>query len=147
MWSDVDFGYRAYLHGYQFVRIGKAVIWHRDYIYQDLDTLTKRAYLMAYRSVKLFAKYPGLIDFLPMFDDKRRIHWRHDPPGLVMHKLARRLSSTRCVLWSMGRLYDLGQRTKPDSHVPVTLMRWIGGGNVARGYRHGCEDLSQGKMI
>lgn len=147
LWSDVDFAYRAYLHGYQFILAGEAVIWHRDYVHRDLDTFKKRAGLMAYRAVRLFAKYPGLIDYLPMFDDKRPVDWKNDPSRLITRKLVRRCSSTRLVLWGLERLYYFSIRASQKPHLSGTLRRWIGGGNIANGYRQGLRDFKDEKTL
>lgn len=147
MWSDVDFAYRAYLDGYRFLQVRKVVAWHRDYVYQNFDSFKKRMYVMAYRSVKLFQKYPDLIDLAPLFADRRAIDWAHDPRRLIVRKVGRQFSSTRFVLWTLERLYHLDKKRKPDSSSSASLMRWIGGGYITRGYRQGCRDLRKGAMV
>jgi glycosyltransferase involved in cell wall biosynthesis len=144
MWSDVDLAYRAFLDGYKFIRVGKAIIWHRDYVFASLSNRKQREYTMGYRAVCLFEKHPELIQYLPMFEDKSSIDWRHDTARLVFRKVARQLSSNRLVLWIWERAYAFWKTIHPESPFLDTLIRWIVGGSIYKGYRRGLKELNCG---
>ncbi len=141
LWSDVDLAYRAYLDGYKFIRVGKAIIWHLDYVCRDYSTNNRRAYMMAYRSIKLFDKYPELIEHIPMFADKTPIDFSIDPTRLIIRKIARRFSAAAPVLWSLEGLYHLWPKSKRASSLGKGLLRWMGGAYLVKGYRQGLRDL------
>jgi glycosyltransferase involved in cell wall biosynthesis len=144
MWTDVDLAYRAYLEGYRFVRVGRAIVWHRDYVHKNLKNHKERMYTAGYRSVSLFHRYPELIHYLPMFEDKMMIDWRKDTPRLILRKVARRLSSTGVVLWSLEKVSGFLKILSPESSILGVLRRWIVGGSIFRGYRKGIKELARG---
>jgi GT2 family glycosyltransferase len=141
MWTDVDLAYRAFLQGYQFIRVGKAIIWHRDYVFKNLENHKKRMYTAGYRSVVLFKRHPDLIRHLPMFDDKTPIQWKHDAPKLFFRKIARRWASGHPVLWVLEQFYKMMQGKKTTSPLLEMLERWIVGGNIYRGYHQGLREF------
>jgi glycosyltransferase involved in cell wall biosynthesis len=142
MWTDVDLAYRAYLKGFQFVRVGGAIIWHRDYVYRSLENRKKRMHEVAYRAVFLFRRSPDLIRFLPMFEDKRPVDWRLDSPGVILRKLVRQLNSTIAVLWFLAILRNISGRMPFPSKISNSLERWLIGGTIARGFYRGLKDFA-----
>jgi GT2 family glycosyltransferase len=141
MWTDVDLAYRAFLEGYRFLRVANAVIWHRDYVHRNLTNHKTRMYVTAYRSVRLFNKYPQLIDYLPMFDDKRPVQLRTDPFMMVIRKTVRKLTSRREILWILEKFFKILGEPANESPVQNALQRWIIGGYIYRGYRSGLSEL------
>jgi glycosyltransferase involved in cell wall biosynthesis len=142
MWSDVDLAYRAYLEGYKFIRVGRAIIWHRDYVHKNLENHKDRMYTAAYRSVSLFNRYPELIHYLPMFEDKMIVDWRKDTPKLILRKVSRQLSSTASVVWCLEKALNFLKILSPESSILQVLRRWIVGGSIYRGYRKGIKELT-----
>jgi len=136
MWCDVDFAYRAYQAGYEFIRNGEAVCWHRDYVHKSLDSQVKRMEEVAFRAVALFEKYPALVEHLPMFVDKTPIDWSADGPRRILRKLLRRVSAAGPVLWALER----GEAVLGDRSPGRTLRRWIVGAHIMRGYRRGVRN-------
>jgi glycosyltransferase involved in cell wall biosynthesis len=141
MWCDLDFNYRAYRQGFEFLRSTKAVCWHRDHTVSSLDAYKKRVRIAAYRAVSLFQRYPELLALVPMFSDKTPIIWRQDPPRLIARKLARSIASSRPALWSMERTVLLLEQRYPASTLLPRLYRYIVGGHIFQGYREGLRDL------
>ena len=142
MWCDLDFNYRAYQQGFQFFRNTKAICWHRDYAVSNLDTYKKRVRTAAYRAVGLFQKYPELLAHVPMFYDKTLIIWGQDPPRLITRKLARSITSSHSVLWSMEQLVNILEKHFPTSSILPLLYRYIIGGYIFQGYREGLNVLT-----
>jgi glycosyltransferase involved in cell wall biosynthesis len=136
-WGDVDFGYRAMQLGFQFLRSGKAVCYHRDHSVRDLATASARAHKVAMMAVKLFQKHPGIVSYLPMFEDKLPVSWRRDTFRLVARKLARRIASTRLALRSMEAVARALEKRFPFPALLRPLYRWIIGSYVFRGLREG----------
>lgn len=141
MWTDVDLAYRAYLQGYQFIRVGKAIIWHQDYVYKSLENHKRRMHTAAYRAVTLFKRHPKLIQHLPMFEDKTPIQWNQDSPKLIFRKIARWWASSAFVLSGLQQLYKLCEGMNFPSPKLEALERWIVGGFIFRGYRQGLKEL------
>ena len=141
IWCDVDFTYRAYRQGFEFVRSPRAICWHLDHVAKSLDNRKNRMREAAYRSVRLFQKYPDLIHYLPMFSDKTPINVRRDSLDLIVRKLLRRLASSRVTLWIMESLAGSVQRLNPSSSLLEKLHRWIIGGQIFRGYRQGLREV------
>lgn len=144
IWCDVDFTFRAHRHGFKFLRSTKAICWHRDYVVRSLDNQKTRMGEAAYRSVKLFQKYPDLISYLPMFSDKTPIKVRRDPFALIIRKLLRRMASSKSVLWVIERLAESLQKWFPTSSMLIKLHQWIIGGYIFRGYRQGLREVGFG---
>lgn len=142
MWCDLDFNYRAHQQGFQFFRTTKAICWHRDYAVSNLDTYKKRVRTAAYRAVGLFQKYPELLAYVPMFYDKTLIIWGQDSPRLITRKLARSITSSHSVLWSMEQLVNILEKHFPTSSILPLLYRYIIGGYIFQGYREGLNVLT-----
>jgi glycosyltransferase involved in cell wall biosynthesis len=141
IWCDVDFTYRAYRQGYDFRRSTRAVCWHRDHIFENLEKHTRRRREAAYRAVVLFQKYPELISFVPMFEDKTPIAWGRDRPGLIARKIARPVTSSRPFLWTLAQLVTSLERVKISGGLHRMLVRWLIGGHVYQGYRAGLREF------
>jgi len=137
MWCDLDFNYRAYRQGFEFLRSTQAICWHRDYTVRSLDTYKKRMRTAAYRVVVLFQRHPELPAHVPMFYDKTPIIWRQDPPRLIARKLVRFMVSSPPVLWSMEKIVNILEQCLPASSLLPSLYRYIIGGYIFRGYREG----------
>jgi glycosyltransferase involved in cell wall biosynthesis len=137
MWCDLDFAYRAYRQGYEFLRSTNAICWHRDHTARSLAVYKKRVRTAAYRAVALFRQYPDLITHVPMFHDKTPIVWRQDPPPLIARKLARAVASSRPALWSLEKCAGILEKRHPESVVLPALYRYIIGGHIFQGYREG----------
>jgi glycosyltransferase involved in cell wall biosynthesis len=145
IWCDVDFTYRAYRQGFEFCRSTRAVCWHRDHVFQTLESHTRRMREVAYRAVVLFQKYPELIAYVPMFEDKTPIAWGQDRPGLIVRKAARPVTSSRVVLWTLEQLISRLDRLQLSRRLPRArriLLRWLIGGHVHQGYRAGLRELT-----
>ena len=143
MWCDLDFNYRAYQQGFQFLRSTKAICWHRDHTVRSLDVYKKRVRTAAYRAVVLFQKYPELLDHIPMFHDKTLILWGQDPPRLITRKLARSITSSYPVLWSIEQLVNILEKHSPTSSILPLLYRYVIGGYIFQGYRQGLIEFTQ----
>jgi glycosyltransferase involved in cell wall biosynthesis len=145
MWCDVDFTYRAYRQGFEFCRSTRAVCWHRDHVFQSLESHTRRMHEVAYRAVVLFQKYPELVTHVPMFEDKTPIAWGQDRPALIVRKAARPVTSSRLVLWALEQLISRLDRLQLSRRVPRArriLLRWLIGGHVHQGYTAGLRELA-----
>lgn len=142
MWCDVDFAYRAYQQGFEFLRSPTAVCYHRDYTARSLSSCAKRMETAARRAVILFQKYPELLSCIPMFHDKIPIAWRQDPPRLIARKLARHVASSRPALWGMEQIVSILEQRYPSPVLLRPFYRWIIGGHIFRGYRQGLREYS-----
>ena len=140
-WGDVDFGYRAHLHGFKFRRSGMSTCYHRDYSISSLETMSNRSYKAARMAVQLFQKFPEIQQHLPMFEDKTPVNWREDPFQLILRKLIRRFTSSQLCLSLLEQITNLLERTVPILQVLRPLYRWIVGGYIFRGYRDGLRQL------
>jgi GT2 family glycosyltransferase len=145
IWCDLDFSYRAFRKGFEFIRSHQAICWHHDQHTRSLHSYSQRWRTAAYRSVALFQKYPELIAHTPMFHDKMPITWRADPPGLIVRKLARSLASTRAALWCMEQVISVLEKWRPASGILKSLYRYVIGGNIFRGYREGLGAFGRAK--
>lgn len=141
MWCDVDFAYRAYRQGFEFLRSIGARFWHRDYALRSLDRYTKRMKTAAYRAVVLFRMYPELLSHLPMFEDKTPIVWSEDSPRLMARKLTRSIVSSRLVLWGMEKFAQTLEKRYPRSSLLPSLYRYVIGGYIFQGYREGLREF------
>ncbi|MFQ5434806.1 MAG: glycosyltransferase family 2 protein, partial [Anaerolineae bacterium] len=140
-WDDVDFGYRAHLAGFQLRRVADAVGEHWDDSLSHLDKASQRWRRAGQSAAKLFAKYPDLPPYLPMFRDKLPLDWRRDGALLAGRKLARRLFSAgwvlRLLMWETAVL----ERIAPNSAWLPRFYRWVQGGYLALGYREGMDGV------
>ena len=141
IWCDVDFSYRAFQKGFEFIRCHRAFCWHRDYVSKSLSSQIKRWREVAYRAVVLFRKYPELIHHLPMFTDKTPIVFQHDSPGLIARKLLRRITSSRIIIFVMEKIVSLLPDHRFAEGFTRALDRWIIGGYIFQGYRKGLRDF------
>jgi len=141
IWCDVDFAYRAYVQGFEFLRTTRAVCYHRDYTAQNLDHDLQRSKKAAYQSVVLFQKYPDILPHLPMYRDMTPIVWGQDPPKLVVRKLARHVASSRLALRSLRGMASILEHHFPSPTLLRPLHRWVTGGYKFRGYRAGLREF------
>jgi glycosyltransferase involved in cell wall biosynthesis len=143
MWCDLDFAYRAYRQGFEFCRSTRATCWHRDHTTRNLDTYKRRVRTAAYRAVVLFERYPELVAYVPMFNDKTPIFWSQDPPRLIARKIVRMMASSRPALWGMEHIVNVLEKRYPASGLLPSLYRYIIGGHIFQGYRAGLSASSQ----
>ncbi len=143
MWCDLDFSYRAFRQGFEFLRSNKAICWHRDHFIRNLSDYKKRMRIASYRAVVLFKKYPDLLSYLPMFYDKTPIDWSNDSPRLITRKLSRSMFSSRLSLWSMEQIVNALEKRNPTSTILSPLYRRIIGGYIFQGYREGLREFGQ----
>jgi glycosyltransferase involved in cell wall biosynthesis len=140
-WDDIDFGYRAHLKGYRFVRSGSALAEHWDSSLSDLSTACRRLWKASYSAAWLFQTYPDLLCHIPMFADKIPINWHQDPVWLVARKLTRQVISS----WPLKKIMELTagvlERTAPTLGLLNSLYRWIRSAYVFGGYRSGLRHL------
>jgi glycosyltransferase involved in cell wall biosynthesis len=142
LWGDVEFGYRAWKQGCRFLRTADARIIHRDRHVADLASATRRAYHASRIVQPLFALHPEIKGYLPMFLDKGSIEWSHDPPALILRKLARQIASSRSVMWAMEKSIPSLEYRAPGKKLLVLLYRWVTSGYIYHGYRAGLQDAT-----
>jgi hypothetical protein len=146
IWCDVDFSYRAFQKGFEFIRSKRAFCWHRDYVARNLDSQIKRWREAAYRAVALFQKYPDLIHHIPMFTDKTPIVFRQDSPVLITRKFLRRIFSSRMMMFTMEKTVSLLPSHGFTERVTRSLEQWIVGGYMFQGYWQGLKDFGPIKV-
>lgn len=140
-WDDVDFGYRAYLHGVRIRREFGAVGDHWDYSLDDWQTAARRWERASWSAAKLFVHYPELQSEIPMFRDMTPIEWSDDAISLVARKLVRRLVAFRPITWFLEQMVYLFEAVYPSPTILGRLYRWVNGSYIYRGYRSGVRDL------
>ncbi len=140
IWSDVELGYRAFLDGFSFVRSPEAVGYHHDYADISLKANAERMRRVGRAGVLLFQRHPRLLDHLAMFRDKTPIAWQQDPPGLILRKLVRPLSSSRPILKILEMAFASLEPFGYFVALTRVLERWIIGGHIFRGYRAGLRE-------
>lgn len=140
-WDDVDFGYRSYLAGYRLLRCSKAVGEHWDYSLSSLAETYQRGYRASKSAVRLFQRHPQLQAHIPMFYDKTPIVWGQDKPLLLIRKLGRQFTSSRCVMRVMMYLVGQLEEQFPSPTILRPLYRWITGGYLFLGYRDGLKEM------
>lgn len=136
-WGDVDFGYRAYLSGFRFVRSGKAQCVHRDYSTEDFPTNCVRHFNVSKMAVLLAQKHPAVLLHLPMFADMTPVCWGKDGPALVSRKVGRRISAAPFLLFCMEKLISTAEQHYPARWMLANLYRWVLGGYIYCGFREG----------
>lgn len=141
-WGDVDFGYRAFRKGMQFRRSAKAICLHCDYSLTDFETVLARAEKASYLVHYLIRKYPDIVNYLPMFDDKLPIDWRNDHIAMKFRKAIRLLTSTSLMVGELETAVRQLERYYPKPALLGLLYRWTIGGYIYRGYRHGLKEVS-----
>jgi glycosyltransferase involved in cell wall biosynthesis len=137
IWCDVEFSYRAHMHGIKFRRSTSALCYHCDYVAQNLDNAKRRSWEAGRRSVVLFQRYPELASFLPMFYDKMPINWHGDHASLVLRKLMRHIASTDLPMLGLEQLMKISQQHEWPSAIQKKLYIWICGGYIYRGLQEG----------
>lgn len=142
-WGDVDFGYRAKREGFRFLRSQQAICYHCDYSIQDLTTASERAQKTAEMVHCLQAKYPEILNYLPMFEDKQSISWGNDDARMTLRKMTRRIMSTEVGLANLERTATIMERIAPNDKILRPLYRWILGGYIYRGYQRGLRSLTR----
>jgi len=142
-WDDVDFGYRAHLHGFRLLRCAEAAGEHRDYSLAELGIAARRWERACKSAVWLFQTHPGLRPHIPMLADKTPIAWGQDSPALILRKMARHVASSRPALASLEAAARLLERYFPAPNLLRPLYRWVNGGYMFRGYRAGLRALKQ----
>lgn len=140
-WDDVDFGYRSHLAGFQLLRVVDAVGEHWDYSLSSLNSATRRWYLASKSAVRLFQRYPGLKQAIPMFTDMTPIKWRQDPPRLIVRKCLRKILSSKVMLALMERMVVLVDQNYSSPTVLRPLYRWIEGAYKYQGYQQGLREF------
>lgn len=138
-WDDVDFGYRAHLHGYKLLCCAGIVGVHWDYSLADVISEARRWQRLAHSGVALFQSHPQLQEHIPMFSDKLPIAWGKDSPGLIVRKLLRPLASAPPLLTLMARFVEMAGVNPSLARMIKPLHRWIIGGYIYRGYREGLQ--------
>lgn len=136
-WGDVDFGYRAYKLGFQFLRSYQAIGYHNDFSINSLGVYTRRMQAASRTAVKLFHNHPDILPRIPMFEDKTPIDWKTDSPAMILRKITRSNASMKPVLWSMEMVVKLLEHYYPSRKLLEPLYRWVIGSYIYRGYREG----------
>ena len=140
LWCDVEFSYRAHGQGFSLWYAADAVAYHDDYALRDIHITCERAKRAAAAGAELFQRHPELKAYLPMFHDKDPIDWHQDSLRLVLRKLARRLLSSKSVIWTMEWVVSLLENNAPKSMGLVFLYRWIVSGYIYKGYKDGLRE-------
>jgi glycosyltransferase involved in cell wall biosynthesis len=136
-WGDVDFGYRASLLGFKFMRCYKAVGYHDDFSIRDFDACARRWQRTSESVVKLFRVYPDIQPHVPMYIDKAPIRWDKDPMRLIGRKLLRQLMSSAPVMIVLKWLVAFTEKYYPSKNLLRPLYRWVMGGYMFHGFRDG----------
>lgn len=139
-WDDVDFGYRAYLAGYDLRRCRTARAIHHDSSAASLTAAAQRWYRAGFSAVRLFQRYPGIYKQLPMFRDKTPIRWRRDSISLVIRKLARQTVSSAPAQAALKWVDGLAWVGATSPNLVETMRRWIVSGQVFQGVRQGIKE-------
>ena len=140
-WDDVDFGVRAHQAGFQLVRVADAIGEHWDYSLGSLESATRRWFRASKSAVRLFQRYPGLRQSIPMYSDMVPINWRVDGPGLILRKILRKILSSGLVLTIMEWIARLLEGHYPSITLLRPLYRWIEGSYKYQGYRSGLREF------
>ncbi|MCP4421393.1 MAG: glycosyltransferase family 2 protein [Chloroflexi bacterium] len=139
-WDDVDFGYRAWLAGYQLLCAATAPAIHHDASSISIQSVSYRWYRASKSAVRLFRKYPDIQSYLPMFADKTPIDWKDDSARLIARKLLRIPASSQLALWIMEQMVIPLERSGGADIMLHALQRWIIGGYIFCGYRDGLRE-------
>ena len=136
-WCDVDFGYRAHLLGFQIYRCQDAIAYHNDLNLIDKDNYFRRMEIASSRAVLLFQKYPDLIQYLPMFEDKTRISLQSDSPNQIFNKLIHICMAWQPILNGMEKIAVILESYFPSPVALRYLYRWISSSYLLRLYKRG----------
>ena len=145
LWGDVDFGYRAWKKGFQFLRVSNAQLYHRDHTIVDLQFACKRAYHSSRTVHLLFQRHPEIARYLPAFWDKHPMSVFRDPPSLTARKVFRIITSSLPALRAMKHLVRCMETTARGSFLLVILYRWMISAHMYKGYRQGLRELYETK--
>ena len=139
-WDDVDFGYRAYLAGYELRRSLAAKAIHHDTAALDLTAASQRWFRASHSAVRLFQKYPDLYKQLPMFHDKTPVRLGRDSARLVMRKLARRFVSSGPIQKLLQWIESVAILHKIAPYLMELVTRSILSGEVYKGLQLGIKE-------
>ena len=142
-WDDVDFGYRADAIGFDLLRCYDAVAEHWDYSIANVQEMGQRYQRAAASAVRLFERYPRMIQEMPMFNDKLPISWRQDSLTLIVRKLFRPILSSPIAMSLLSRLITFCERRTPRPNLLEPLYRWLIGGYIYQGWRTGLANRRQ----
>lgn len=140
-WDDVDFGYRAYLHGFKLLGASRAIADHWDYSISTRAMACQRYYRAGRSAVWLFNRHPELRTLIPMLNDKTPPAWGQDSPILIARKLARYFMSSPPLLGSMIKLVSILEQHFPSPFVLRRLYYLLHGANLLQGYRQGLREF------
>jgi glycosyltransferase involved in cell wall biosynthesis len=140
-WDDVDFGYRAYLNGFQILRCNEAIGEHWDYSMTDRAMACQRWFRASKSAVWLFHRHRDLQKFIPMLLDKTPLVWGEDPPLLIARKLARAFASSKPVLGGIEKLVKALESYYPSPLALRRLYFWLHGAYMYHGYRQGLSEF------
>jgi glycosyltransferase involved in cell wall biosynthesis len=139
-WDDIDFGYRAYLAGFQIVKCSNAEGIHWDSSLSSLKQTCQRWYRASMAAVALFKRHPELQHSLPMFFDKTPIDWKIDSIYLIVRKVFRRALSCYVSIYFLEKTVSVMERCCPSPKFLGYFYRWIQGGYMVRGYFDGLKE-------
>jgi glycosyltransferase involved in cell wall biosynthesis len=140
-WDDIDFGYRAYQHGFRLLQSSKATGIHWDHSITDWSMACQRWYRASRSAVWLFKRHQELQALIPMLSDKTPPAWGKDPPKLIARKLARHIVSSKPVLGGMVKIVSILERHHPSPVVLRRLYYLLQGAYMFHGYREGMREF------
>jgi glycosyltransferase involved in cell wall biosynthesis len=140
-WDDVEFGYRAFLAGFQLLKCSNIQGTHWDHNMDTLDLNSRRWYRASKAAVDLFQRYPEMQAYLPIFYDKTPIDWRRDPLYLIARKWSRQVVSYQISISLMEQIVSVMERYCPSPKFLRCFYRWIQGGYMVRGYFEGLNEV------
>lgn len=139
-WDDVDFGYRAHLAGFEFLRTNAAVGCHHDWAAVNLSAHSQRIERASRAAARLIHKHPALLNHLPMLQDKAPIDPRRDSPALMLHKGLHSMTAWGPALAGLKASTHLLERCTARPEILWPIYRWIISGHIYRGYRQGLSE-------
>jgi len=139
-WGDVDFGYRAYRHGFDILRVGEAIGYHDDSSFTDFWGFATRWQEASHTLVKLIHRYPELANQIPMIVDKNPIDWISDSPQLITRKVSRQLSASSPISMLIEKVTRIAENNISSPTVLKHLYRWVAGNYVYEGYQAGIRE-------
>jgi glycosyltransferase involved in cell wall biosynthesis len=138
-WDDIDFGYRAYKAGFDFIRVAEAKGLHWDNSLSDLDSTCQRWYRASMSAVRLFQNYPELRLMIPMYADKTPINRQEDSISLMVRKVVRIYASSQVIIALMRSVIQLLEKYYPRPKYLRSLYRWICGAYMYQGFQEGLK--------
>lgn len=140
--QDLEFMYRCKKAGLAMLYAPRAVSHHLDHATSFATVCRRLENASRNATLYLFVQHPELKNEIPMFRDKGPIAWRGDPIALILRKIARQIASSGPVMRTMRLGVAQLERRRPSSKLLRLLYRWIGSGNIYRGYRAGLQELA-----